>query len=204
MGRRSSHTSEELRELIINETTALVEQGGFASLSAREIARRIDYSPGTLYNVFQNLDDLVITIEGRLLDRLVATLDAAVGEVKAKGRKPLLGLLQAYLSFAQENQQLWRLLGEHRLTSNMQVPSWYQDKIKTIQARIGGLLSGLTAEGLTEDRIRSAAHGLWVVVHGIAGLSTGTKLNVLTAEAAREMLEDLVNTYLDGFTANRA
>ena len=58
MGRRSSHTAEELRELILDASTALISEGGLASLSAREVARRIGYSPGTLYNVFENLDDV--------------------------------------------------------------------------------------------------------------------------------------------------
>ncbi len=45
MGRRSIHTPEELRELIIDATTAIVEQQGLEGLSAREIAKRIGYSP---------------------------------------------------------------------------------------------------------------------------------------------------------------
>ena len=202
MGRRSSHTSEELRELIVSATTALVEEGGYASLSAREIARRIEYSPGTLYNVFENLDDLIITIEGRLLDRLIAALDASVGTAHPEGRSPLLGLLTGYLTFAQQNQQLWRLLGEHRLASDTQVPSWYQEKLKAIQARIGELLSNVLSGSLAGERLEQVAHGLWVVVHGISGLATCTKLNILPGTSAREMLEDLVNTYLDGIGAD--
>ncbi len=70
MGRRSSHTPEELRELIIQAATDLIEHGGLTGLSAREIARKIGYSPGTLYNVFADIDDLILTIEYRLLERL--------------------------------------------------------------------------------------------------------------------------------------
>jgi len=51
MGRRSIHSAEELRELIIQAATDIVERDGLAGLSAREIAKRIGYSPGTLYNV---------------------------------------------------------------------------------------------------------------------------------------------------------
>jgi len=67
MGRRSVHTPEELRELIIQAATEIVEQHGLEGLSAREVAKRIGYSPGTIYNVFENLDDLLLTIEARLL-----------------------------------------------------------------------------------------------------------------------------------------
>ena len=74
MGRRSIHTPDELRELIIAATTEIVEQDGLEGLSAREIAKRVGYSPGTLYNVFENLDDLLFIIEARLLDELAGRL----------------------------------------------------------------------------------------------------------------------------------
>ena len=72
MGRRSIHTPDELRELIIEATTSIVEQDGLEGISAREIAKRVGYSPGTFYNVFENLDDLLLIIEARLLDGLPA------------------------------------------------------------------------------------------------------------------------------------
>ena len=43
MGRRSIHTPDELRELIIEATTGIVEQDGLEGLSAREIAKRVGY-----------------------------------------------------------------------------------------------------------------------------------------------------------------
>ena len=70
MGRRSTHTPEQLRQLILDAAQSIIETNGLAGLSAREIARRIGYSPGTIYNVFQNLDDVVLHIEARVLDAL--------------------------------------------------------------------------------------------------------------------------------------
>ncbi len=72
MGRRSIHSPEQLRELIVQAATEIIQQDGLEGLSAREIATRINYSPGTLYNVFENLDDLLLTIEARLLDQVRA------------------------------------------------------------------------------------------------------------------------------------
>jgi len=47
MGRRSIHTPDELRELIIEATTAIVEQDGPKGLSARAIATTLRDAPGT-------------------------------------------------------------------------------------------------------------------------------------------------------------
>ena len=100
MGRRSIHTPEELRELIIEATTEIVEQDGLEGLSAREIAKRVNYSPGTLYNVFENLDDLLLIIEARLLDRLAERLAARTRAAPPQQR--LRRLSQTYVVFTQE------------------------------------------------------------------------------------------------------
>ena len=113
MGRRSIHTAEELRELIIQAATDIVERDGLAGLSAREIAKRIGYSPGTLYNVFENLDDLLLTIEARLLDRLAERL----AETDASGtpQQRVHRLTEAYVAFTQERPEL--LVMESTITS---------------------------------------------------------------------------------------
>ena len=67
MGRRSQHTPEELRELILTATRRIVEERGFRALSAREIAREIGYAPGTLYNMYENLDEILLRVEARVL-----------------------------------------------------------------------------------------------------------------------------------------
>src|SRR3990167_3233224 len=99
MGRRSIHTPEELRELIIQAATDIVERDGLAGLSAREIAKRIGYSPGTLYNVFENLDDLLLTIEARLLDTLAERL--AKTDPAGAPDERLRRLAGAYFAFTQ-------------------------------------------------------------------------------------------------------
>ena len=101
MGRRSIHTPDELRELIIEATTAIVEQDGLEGLSAREIAKRVGYSPGTLYNVFENLDDLLLIIEARLLDELAGRL-AEHGRFSGTPRQRLRRLVGTYFVFTQE------------------------------------------------------------------------------------------------------
>ena len=70
MGRRSTHTPQQLRELILDAAQDIIQDQGLAGLSAREIARRIEYSPGTIYNMFENLDDVVLHVEARVLDAL--------------------------------------------------------------------------------------------------------------------------------------
>lgn len=195
MGRRSIHTAEELRELILQAATELIEQDGFAGLSAREIARRIGYSPGTLYNVFENLDDLVLTIEARLLDRLAIRLgeSTAVGDPAQR----VLQLARSYLAFTHENPKLWNLLFEHHMPAGKAVPAWYQTKLDGLMTRIEETLEPVMGNS-DPAAVKRAARVLWAGVHGITSLSTADKLSNVTSESAGPLVEDLVVTYLAG------
>ena len=153
MGRRSVHTADQLRELILEASTALIEEHGLAGLSAREIARRIEYSPGTLYNIFENLDDLVLTIEGRLLDRLANVL--ATLPADDDPRENVVRLALAYLKFTHDNPRLWNLLFEHHLPAGRAVPAWYQQKLDGLMARVEAALDPLTSGRTAEAKTRA-------------------------------------------------
>ena len=48
MGRRSDHSRPELREMIVAEGHRQMLEVGFARFAAREVAKRIGYSIGTI------------------------------------------------------------------------------------------------------------------------------------------------------------
>jgi AcrR family transcriptional regulator len=195
MGRRSSHTPEELRELILDASTELISEGGLGSLSAREIARRINYSPGTLYNVFENLDDLVLTIEGRLIDGLAAELDKVPDQGGPMDQALAMG--RAYLNFTSKQPKLWNLLFEHHLPAGRDVPVWYQQKLDAVMQRVEKVVAPLMPKSSPEQITRSA-HVLWAGVHGITSLATADKLAVVTSEGAGPLVDLLISAYLSG------
>ena len=45
MGRRSDHTRDELEQLIVGAGHTLLAEVGYQRFSAREVAKRIGYSP---------------------------------------------------------------------------------------------------------------------------------------------------------------
>jgi AcrR family transcriptional regulator len=198
MGRRSTHTPQQLRDLILEASQDIIVTQGLAGLSAREIARRIGYSPGTIYNMFENLDDVVLHVEARLLDALDARLSAVLQE--GQPGETVRNLAQAYLSFTHERPKLWNLLFEHHLPAGAQLPSWYQEKLEGLMARIETALAPHFAAGREVERQRTA-RVLWAGVHGITSLSTADKLSVVTSESATRMVDDLVGTYLAGLKA---
>ncbi len=201
MGRRSSHTPQQLRDLILDAAQEIIESDGLSGLSAREIARRIGYSPGTIYNMYQNLDDVILHVEARVLDNLETRLGGIVRS--ASGPAALPELARAYLAFTQEKPKLWNLLFEHHLPAGTDLPAWYQEKLEGLLKRVEEALAPLFPAGSEADRHR-AARVLWAGVHGITSLATADKLSIVTSEAASRLIEDLVQTYLKGIQAGRA
>jgi AcrR family transcriptional regulator len=198
MGRRSTHTPQQLRVLILDAAQEIIEAQGLAGLSAREIARRVGYSPGTIYNIFANLDDVVLNVEARVLD----ALDARLAEVQqgddAAGRDGrLTRIAHAYLAFTQERPRLWNLLFEHHMPAGAELPPWYQQKLERLMGHVERALAPHFPPGREAD-CKRAARVLWAGVHGITSLSTADKLSVVTTETAGRLIDDLVGTYLAG------
>jgi AcrR family transcriptional regulator len=198
MGRRADHTRTELRQMILDAATGLIDRDGPAGLSARAVARKIGYSVGTIYNVFDDLDDLVWQINGRTLDSLQANLAASATGSGAEQR--VRRLAQAYLDFVATYPKRWALVLENR-SSGARPPRWYSE-------RIGGLFE-LAETALAdyfppdaEEARRQSAHVLWAGLTGIALLretaSLPTDLEPATLVAA------LVDTHLAGIEGTQA
>ena len=202
MGRRSTHTPQQLRELILDAAQEIIDAQGLAGLSAREIARRIGYSPGTIYNIFDNLDDVVLNVEARVLDALDKRL-TDIHQVGSNATARVIHIAHAYLAFTKEKPRLWNLLFEHHLPAGIDLPAWYQQKLEGLMGHVERALAPHFGPGQEAD-LQRASRVLWAGVHGITSLSTADKLSVVTTETAGRLIDDLIGTYLAGLAARHA
>jgi AcrR family transcriptional regulator len=195
MARRADHSREELSDLALAAARDLAAQRGLPGLTARNVAKAIGYSPGTLYNLFEDLDDLVMRLNGRTLDEL----DSALSQATATGdpRRDLGQLLELYLQFVGEHRNLWAVLFDYPAVTARPVPQWYLDKVGKLLSRIEAALRPLFGAA-DRDAAASAARVLWASLHGICSLSESNKLRVITDRSAREMAEFLVDCLISG------
>jgi AcrR family transcriptional regulator len=198
MARRSQHTPQQLREMIIDAAHSLIESGGARQLSAREIARMIGYAPGTLYNAFENLGDIVLRVEVKMLEELDGSLKQAVAG--ATGRKAIERYAVAYLAFAHERVRLWRLLNDHRPDGLNATPGWYADALGSVVAQLDEPLTRLMPDAGPSE-LAQEKRALWACIHGMAVNSTCEKMGYLTLEAATQHVRQLLDAYLAGLSA---
>ena len=200
MGRRSDHSREEPYEFALGTAREIIETDGQRALTARNVADAIGYSPGTLYNLFENLDDLIIHLNGRLLDEMHDALaDLPVSDDPARN---LRRLLEGYLSFIGGRASHWTLLFEHSLPDGRRAPDWYHRKVDKVLSILEGALAPAFAAA-DEAGPRRSARVLWASLHGIWSLASSGKLDLVTSETTAEMAETLIDNYLAGLKARR-
>ena len=112
MGRRADHGRKELEELILAAGHQLMAESGYGRFSAREVAKRIGYSVGTVMNVFGNVDRLVMAINSRTFHLWANWLEARLDG--AAGHERISVLVSGYFEFASSHRNLWTAIYEHR------------------------------------------------------------------------------------------
>ena len=167
MGRRSDHSRDEIRRMALAAAQRRLESGGLAALTARRVADDIGYAVGTLYNLYDNFDMLIVHVNGATLDMLHDDLAPTV-----TGRNPdgdLSAMLAAYLRFLAENGHLWSALFEHRRSGDTPLPDWYLAKVARVLGVLEAALRPLFPTGDAAG-CSQAARVLRASLHGICSL----------------------------------
>ena len=203
MARRSDHTRDELKDMALSAAGEIAETEGWRGLTARKVAGRIGYSVGTLYNVFEDLDDLIVTVNGATLDSLYKHLRAARVKGSTDSPETALGVLAtAYVQFIDRYPHLWDILFEHRLPPDRALPSWYDGKLVRLLGLLEEALAPLFDESERAERIR-AARVLWCSMHGISSLARSGKLGIITGETVTAMSDQLIASYTAGLRVRK-
>lgn len=188
MARRKDHTREELTTLAIKCGQQLVAAEGPSALTARNVAKMMGYTPGTLYNIFDNIDGLAAAINIQSMNAFAAGIEEILRH-NAKPKKRLRLISKAYLTFQQEEPYLWTLLFATPLNSDTEA---YREAVHRIFDQVAEALKPLSGSA---KAARQDAKILWSTLHGICLLNEHGKLDVSTTDAP----EELVKRFLDQF-----
>jgi len=183
MGRRSDHTRDELRELFIAEGHRQLAEVGLARFSARDIAKRIGYSVGTLYNVFGTYDELILAINARTLAGWIAHLKKRLAAPEDRDR--IATLVRGYFEFATANPKAWIAIYEHNMADGGPAPNWYLAVVAQVMGIAEAEITTALPHAARAD-VTSLARSLVATVHGHCVFSLYRTFDLLgeTAPAA--------------------
>ena len=197
MARRNDHSRDELRDMAIAATEALLDREGSAGLSTRKIAAAIGYTVGSLYLVFDNLDDLLVQVNARTLAQLGDWLDRAT-QAYSDPAAGVRALGQAYLRFAARHRSRWELIFDRRRAPDAMLPEAYLTEVAGLFGRVERLLASHAPERSPQEAAL-AARALWSGVHGVCTLALEGRLDLAGIAEAEQLTDSLIENYLAGW-----
>ncbi len=196
MARRSEHSQEEIKEMVLKAAENIVIEEGFAELKVRKIAMEIGYTVGSIYMVFDNMNDLIMHLKGRTLDDIAEKLNDVLDEGRAE--QNIEKLAKAYLNYAEKHLNRWGMIFDQRADANENIPDWYHQKVDSVFHLVESQFRQLST-GHNDEQTRQAARALWSGVHGICILSLSGKMNILGINNIESAVVMLVENFIRGW-----
>jgi AcrR family transcriptional regulator len=177
----------------------VIENEGVSALQARRVAVEAGCSVGTIYNIFGDLDGLILRANATTLAQMGGELrtvyDATCAEpVPAR----LTALALAYMEFALSNRMRWRAIFDHRLPPGKAVPEDYDDS----RSELLSLLSQAVASENTDTALAMrAARSMFAAVHGVITLALDNKLSPFDARVVEADVRFIIGAAANGLAA---
>lgn len=194
---------QELQEALIAAATRTVAKSGYAALRARDVAAEVGCAVGAIYNVFPDLDALILAVKSRTLDELQRDVLERLGEdvsrTPAQGRQRLLAAAGVYIDFAQRHRRLWMSAFEH---SSPETPALdaYMVRLDAIFGNVEQPLAALLPNMAATPR-KQLARALFAAVHGMVQLGLDQKLGAVSPQSLRWQVDLVLGAALDGLAA---
>jgi AcrR family transcriptional regulator len=199
---RRERERESLRATILEAARDLLSEEGLDALSMRAIAKRIEYSPGTIYLYFRDKDDLIRSLVSDAMNLLLKYMRRALADIGAAATpaEQHRATGYAYVRFAMENTAHFRVMFEIPGVAQM-VDCPQPADVEAVPDHesfdfVTELLRRAVAVG--ELDIPQPKHGAlvaWGLLHGLVSLYLSGHLSHEVADA--EDFERLVDAAMD-------
>ena len=180
MARKESIT----KQMILDTAFAMAREEGLVNVTARHVAERAKCSTQPIFRSFENMDALTEEV----YQRAVAYFQDYYSLYPRLEKMPFCDLGMAYLAFAREEKELFRML-------------FVPDKPRK---SVYEILNG-PAENVRSEIQRAAAAGcadpgdlfmkMWIFIHGAACMSMTGDYD-LSDQETRKMLENICKSFL--------
>ncbi|MDQ6988846.1 MAG: TetR/AcrR family transcriptional regulator [Mariprofundaceae bacterium] len=175
MGRRNDHTREEIREAAIQAAQLCIQQDGIQGINARHIAQDIGYAVGTLYQLFKNMDLLILAVNLRTLKALEQHVLAACNSTLS-AQENMQQMALAYVDFALHNTPSWQAVFAHQLKDEQDMPQAYQEQRLRLFTLVEQQFKAAFPD-MDAQQVSLETRALWAGIHGICSLTLSHKLH---------------------------
>ena len=196
-----SKVAERKAKLRVDLTEAAERQivrSGVHNLRARELAEEVGCSLGAIYNVFDDIDALVLHVSLRTLSKIDMTMAEALKSVEdAAAVEQMVQLAFTYCDFVIENTNLWKALFDHDFPADYELPEWIYQGQDILFRHIEKPLSDVTTDE-TAANLSLNARTLFSAVHGIVMLAVDQRSAGVPLDKLKPQLAFFVRTFVLG------
>ncbi len=186
-----------LRETLIDAAERRVEADGLASIRARDLAKEAGCSVGAIYNIFDDLDALILAVNLRTFAKMGTEIRQAMAEAgDVPPAQRMIVMANAYLDYASAHPRRWRTLFDFKMSTESDVPEWYLKALGELFELIATPLRELFPEAEPE-RIDMLTRGLFSSVHGIVLLGVESRISGVPRARLEEMIAFIITAASD-------
>ena len=194
----------ELRQRLLEAAEQKVAAEGLDALKARDMAATVGCSVGQIYNIYPDLDALILAVNGRTLEKLGAMVTSSkqttAPSSPEEATAALVAQADAYLQFALNNRNRWQAIFQHRLATDKQQPDWYLELKEKLFSHVAAPLQILLPDMAVEDRAR-LGRSVFSTVHGVVSLGVEELLGRQSPAELAEQLEIVTGALVRGLQA---
>ncbi len=201
---RRERNREDLKRKILETAQQIIAQEGFAALSMRKLAERIEYSPASIYLHFRNREQIAQELSEFGFQQLLTMMNVAATKKDAVDRVKAVAL--AYVAFGLQNPETYRLI--FMSDSEYMDAAFAKQDPEHAANRSYQLLINVAEKLKRDNRYRGKASAteiaemVWAAMHGIMSLKLACGGFQISAEIlAKVMIRSLLNGLVTPKTA---
>jgi AcrR family transcriptional regulator len=199
---RRRREKENLRQLILDTAREMFAGEGYASVSMRKIADKIEYSPTTIYLHFKDKNDLL----RQICDETFAKLGEKLGSIGKNRESNLEGLragLRAYVEFGLKHPKHYEVTFMLPLTEELgESEHEFAESLgqKAFDYLRGGVADCLASGEIEKGDVDLISQTLWAGIHGVTSLLIGHEGFPFVNK--KKLVDSVIDTMLKGLTVS--
>ncbi len=190
---------QQLENLVLAAENAVICLG-MDGLKARQLADEIGISLGMIYNLVEDMDELVLRVSAKTLGKLddvLAPKDTTHFTTTAESINRLVDIALLYRKFASDHTNQWRALFEYRIPENKTMPESLVNQQEHLLSHIAAPVR-ILCPLMNHADLALNVRMMFSAVHGVISLGLDKKMVAVPADAMDFQLESLVRMMCSG------
>ncbi len=193
---RKQREKEQMKRLILDAALEIFLAKGYYQTSMRNIADKIEYSPGTLYLYFKEKDEIFLALHNEAFGKLFSLFEPLFLVEEPFERLKAMGKL--YMDFAFKNKDLYDLMFIMGAPLNMLHDACEWKMGDRVFDTLVQTLGQCQAKGRFKGRdLQALSFMIWSGLHGMCALYCRSRMGVMHGANEKEIMEQAYSYYVE-------